>query len=196
MKNFAEKLSRKLCMVNDIADSEKREIVAYGLEIMLSTAISVLIITIIAVILGAFGETVLFLLPFMLLRTYSGGYHARTHFRCFLILFFTFCINLIFNLFNVNTVIVVFSAIVSVIIILRFAPVEDKNHPLSKRQKKNNRKICKIVLSVLLVVCSILLANQSYKSLFNIVYGITITALSIIAVKIKNKYGGENCEKV
>lgn len=41
--------------------------------------------------------------------------------------------------------IIIFSAIASVIIILKFAPVEDKNHPLSKRQKKNNRKICMIV---------------------------------------------------
>ena len=191
MKELAKNLAKKICLVNDITDSEKKENIAYGLEILLSTAVSVLIITILAILLGTFGETILFLLPFMLLRTYSGGYHAQTHFRCFLILFFAFCINLI-----LNSMIIIFSAIASVIIILKFAPVEDKNHPLSKRQKKNNRKICMIMLSILFTACIILFLNQNNKVLFNIVYGITITALSIIAVKIKNKTGGAKNEKV
>lgn len=190
MKELAKNLAKKICLVNDITDSEKREIIAYGLEILLSTAVSVLIITILAILLGTFWETILFLLSFMLLRTYSGGYHAQTHFKCFLILIFAFCINIILNLFNINTVIIVLSALASAFIILRYAPVEDKNHPLSKQQKKNNRKICLIMLSILLVVCIILFLNQNNKALFNMVYGITITALSIIAVKIKNKTGG------
>lgn len=187
MKDLAENLANKICSINDITDSQKREIIAYGLEILLSTSVSVLIITILAILLGTFWETILFLLPFMLLRTYSGGYHAQTHFRCFLILFIVFCVNLMLNLFNINAVIIVLSALASVFIILRFAPVEDKNHPLSKRQKNNNRKVCIIMLSILSAVCIILFVNQNNKALFNIVYGITITALSIIAVKIKNK---------
>ena len=196
MKELAKNLAKKICLVNDITDSEKREIIAYGLEILLSTAVSVLIITILAILLGTFWETILFLLSFMLLRTYSGGYHAQTHFRCFLILFFAFSINFMLNIFNINTTIIVFSALASVFIILRYAPVEDKNHPLSKKQKKNNRKICLIMLSILLVVCIILFLNQNNKALFNMVYGITITALSIIAVKIKSKTGGVKNEKV
>ncbi len=196
MKNLADNLANKICLINDITDSEKGEIISYGLEIMLSTTVSVLIITILSVMIGAFSEVILFLVPFMLLRTYSGGYHAQTHLRCFLILFIAFCVNLVLNLFNINIVIIVLSALASVFIILRFAPVEDKNHPLSKRQKTSNRKICLIILAILLVVCIILFANQSYKALFNMVYGMTVTALSIIAVKIKNKTGGVKNEKV
>lgn len=39
MKRLADNLANKICLINDIADREKRDVISYGLEIMLSTTV-------------------------------------------------------------------------------------------------------------------------------------------------------------
>lgn len=65
---------------------EDREIYVYGMDVLLSTAANVLCVLAIGVLLGRALETLLFLAFFIPLRSAAGGYHADTHFGCFLIL--------------------------------------------------------------------------------------------------------------
>ena len=54
MKRLADNLANKICLINDIADREKRDIISYGLEIMLTTTVSVLVIIILSVAVKTF----------------------------------------------------------------------------------------------------------------------------------------------
>jgi len=183
----------KLYDMNNIEDKNRREITAYGLEIILSTFLSITAVLIFAAVTERVKETIIFLVFFMPLRTYGGGYHADTHFRCFLILFA--CISFLYYLlYSIPINILMITAWIEVIygsmVIEVFSPVVDSNHPMSKRQIKYSKKITRILICVYLILCVVLNYIQSITLLFTASYAIFITAMSMFAANIKQKIKG------
>lgn len=84
-------LSNKiLCYINKKIKLEDIEIYRYGIEIIMSDLSNFLIIIIPSLFLHKFLEGCLFLITFVGIRRYSGGFHCSTCFRCnmsFLLLF-------------------------------------------------------------------------------------------------------------
>ena len=66
----------------EIVEQDKSEIYSYGMELMIATAVNVALIIASALIMGVFWQTMLLLIPFVLLRRLAGGFHAKTHFGC------------------------------------------------------------------------------------------------------------------
>ncbi|MCM1525575.1 MAG: accessory gene regulator B family protein [Ruminococcus sp.] len=67
---------------NSGMDSEEREVVRYGLELILLKALFGCLIAVTGILMGCFWECVLYNLMFLALRSYAGGYHAQTRTRC------------------------------------------------------------------------------------------------------------------
>jgi accessory gene regulator B len=68
----------------NIVPEEKQDVYAFGMEILLATAINGVLAVTVSVFLGVFWQSVLMLTPFMLLRSNTGGYHADSHLGCML----------------------------------------------------------------------------------------------------------------
>lgn len=188
----------KVYDLNNIDDKNKREITAYGFEIMLSTFLSVIAVMIFAFFMGRVKETMVFLMFFMPLRTYSGGYHAGTHIRCFLILLV--CTGLLYYILyaaplNILMISAWILAVYGSIVIEAFSPIVDKNHPMSKRQIKHSKKLTRILLCIFLSACVIFNYTQSIIMLFTAAYAICITAMSMLAANIKQKIISGRCKK-
>ena len=64
---------------------QKRAIYVYGIELTLSTGASFLSIVLFSLFLASPFSSLVFLLVFISLRSFSGGYHAETYRNCFLI---------------------------------------------------------------------------------------------------------------
>lgn len=80
-----EKISTKLLDFvgsNMTIDSELAEIYKYGIEISISTALNILLTMIIAFALGDPLCGIVFLGCMILIRSYCGGYHADSYFKC------------------------------------------------------------------------------------------------------------------
>ncbi len=58
------------------------DIYAYGLEIILSTVVNLVIVILLGTLLGILKETLFFIITFSFLRILVGGAHASTHLRC------------------------------------------------------------------------------------------------------------------
>lgn len=63
-------------------NSEERLVYAIGIDVALSTGISVLIVCVIGGLLGDLIGAVLFLTCFLEVRNFCGGYHAKTRLGC------------------------------------------------------------------------------------------------------------------
>ena len=63
-------------------DENNLDIYKYGIEITLSTILNILIILILSLIYGSFFTGIIFLLVFIPLRKFTGGYHADTYMKC------------------------------------------------------------------------------------------------------------------
>ncbi|MBQ8010486.1 MAG: accessory gene regulator B family protein, partial [Oscillospiraceae bacterium] len=64
--------------------SEDKEIYRYGVQQGLNLAFNFLTTLVIGAVCGMFWESVLFMAAYMPLRSFAGGYHAKTHLRCYL----------------------------------------------------------------------------------------------------------------
>ena len=65
-----------------IIEVEKIPVCEYGFELIVSILIGFLGVIISGILLDAFWTSVIFYILFVLVRTFTGGYHAKTHFYC------------------------------------------------------------------------------------------------------------------
>ncbi|WP_089611184.1 accessory gene regulator ArgB-like protein [Dehalobacterium formicoaceticum] len=161
--NFLNKAIDQLVEVN-IINRDDKELYFYGLEqglIMLANVITILMI---GLIFGMVWQSIVFIVAYLPLRSYAGGYHAKTQIQCYL-----FSIVLIFAvLFAIKfiswTSLVCFSlAFVAGIIIFILAPLEDSNKPLDDIERAVYKKRTRIILGAefcMLLVMLVLDANQ------------------------------------
>lgn len=83
-----EKISRKIvqCIDENITlDNSQKEIINFGLQATLEISLNLLISILVLFELHMIKEGVVFFLVFIPLRKYSGGYHADTYIKCFII---------------------------------------------------------------------------------------------------------------
>ena len=66
----------------DVITEEEKEVCAYGMELIISGIISVALVIIIGLITGSIWYAVIYNMMMILIRTYTGGYHADTHAGC------------------------------------------------------------------------------------------------------------------
>lgn len=76
-----------------------REVYVYGLELIISTLAGVLSILVVSIMLSDIMAGLVFLLSFVPLRLFAGGYHASTYWKCFLISNVTYIVLIIINNF-------------------------------------------------------------------------------------------------
>lgn len=124
-------------ILNEIIDSEEREVYEYSFELLLSATFSLIVLIGIAITTGTMFFTILYLIGFIPLRLVAGGYHAKNHFRCFLILMFVYSLFLLttFILSSMQmTIVSLINIAVSILLVILFAPSEDKNKPTSHEE--------------------------------------------------------------
>lgn len=137
-QNLSKELSTLLA-ANKVILMEHIEIYAYGLELFLFKLTFYLIVLIIALLCNSVLVSLVFLVSFMSLRQYTGGYHCRTSGMCMTVsLLLYLCMLLIYHLdiSKIATILIVLS-ILSFIIVLFFSPIENKNKKLDSHDKKN-----------------------------------------------------------
>ena len=145
----------------NIIESEDEEIYAYGTELLYSGVLNILLAIIISLITDTVYPTFLFMLSFIILRQYIGGYHAKTHTGCMSILgtvLIVFSQLVRFIPSESEMVVSILLSAISVILTMVFAPVEHPNKPLSESEKNNLRKrgaTAVIVTSILIMIMSL-----------------------------------------
>lgn len=129
-------LSQKLAdmFISAGAPGEDRDIYVYGLDVLLSTALSVICVLAIGAATGRLLATVIFLACFIALRSAAGGYHASTHLRCFLIMLAAYAAAVAPTfLFNASALGVASlpAAAAALAAVLALAPVPHENRPVT-----------------------------------------------------------------
>ena len=187
-------ISSKFVEHNIISKSVK-DVYRYGIEMTISSIIGFVITCLIGLLFRMLMQTMLFYVIFILLRSMTGGYHAKTYLKC----------NFIFSI--ITLFIVTFSKaayemqisfeiltllfLPSIAIFIWIAPVENVNKPI-KAEKRVYWKSISIVTSVLLYLLSLLL-YKSQHTLEATVIVITIFSVSILCmIPIIQKGGKSN----
>lgn len=192
--DFVGGLSEKICDIQKVSEKAKREEIEYGLEVVLSTVLSVVATLAVAFFSGMLKECFAFLAVFMPLRTYTGGYHASTHIRCFFVLMIDMLLGvLIMHSCKGSMYMTSWAMIVAaIIIIVAFSPIVHKNHPMSKRQQMMSRKKSIAILFVIVLIMLIETLLKEKIILFSGSYGLASVAISMMIAKYNKKRGEKN----
>ncbi len=194
------KLSQKLLnylLKQEVIDESNAEYYRYGLEITISSLLNILLVLSIGIMFGMLFEAVVFLASFVSVRLFTGGYHADTYFKCNLYFCILFSILLIIyekTADIISTYYCILIILFNEVILLTESPIESKNKPLTKSERKKH-KIISIVLMTVWSFLGILLYLNSYKIGVLILYTTLLVSILIIIAMIFNERGEKNEKK-
>lgn len=154
INNLAKRFADRLLENGSIPEDEQ-ELYIYGLFMLLSSLMYLILACFLGCILGCVLESIIFYIAFQFIRRYAGGYHASTETRCEILstLSILACIAVI-RLSKTNDfqiVLFVVSA-VSAVCIFTLCPLDTPEKPLAKKEFKYFRKISWLILSVISLV--------------------------------------------
>lgn len=152
-----EKLSEKIAKgwaENGTIDPSLTGVYRYGIEITLSSILGIVLVTATGAVFFSVWDAAVFLLTFIPIRTYCGGYHANTYLFCNLSMICTFsAVALCAEYFSPSAYHIALLGIAGACTVLLLCPVENKYKPLDGRQKKKCKLISLVFLEVLVAVC-------------------------------------------
>lgn len=149
LHQLSERITLFLLGLN-LFEERDRDIYSYGMEIFLSSMFGVLLAIGIGIV---FHETIrvsLFLISFISIRSYAGGYHAESHWKCISIFGVVSLISIYLGkLLEGSVVLLILLTALAAMILLIFAPLENENRRLDEEEKALfGRKSKKLVLTI------------------------------------------------
>ncbi len=184
---IAERITEEL-EDNQIIKSEDRELYAYGLNQGITIILNMITTLCIGLLFGCVVELLVFMVAYIPLRSFAGGYHAKTPLKCYLSsIVMLIIVSVAIQYVNVTLEIwfnyVIVSVSVAIIVVL--APVEDRNKPLDEMEIKVYRHKLRCIMTVeiaILVFMHLLRFGLCYRS---ILYALSCTGLLLVLGKIK-----------
>lgn len=140
-----------------VLDVEAYDIYTYAVEVILLNGGLLFTCLLISAFFNAWLHYLAFLVFFVPLRMLSGGYHCKKSETCFLCSNGVYLLSVIWIRYMQNEYVLAgtyVSTAVAIVLILAFAPVINKNHPLTEQQIKRNKKLLYgiVLLQIILYV--------------------------------------------
>lgn len=175
-----------------VIEHQQSPIYQYGFEIFISSAITCMIAVGLGIAFKCLFASLLYFGIFVVLRSICGGYHANTYWQCNMVFFLVTTIVLAlfrvlpiskFNELHYCTI------ALSILITAVYAPVENKNKPLTKNQKTIFR-IIGIGMTLLLALISCLLLIK-FRNSYSILIDATLLVVAISMFVTDSRREGE-----
>ena len=152
------------------ADSTMREVYAYAIECVVSTAIIVGLLMLAGAILNKFLPMLIYIAAWIVLRIFVGGLHANSHFGCTVIsvVLGVVAILLSKNIDVLPKMVIIAVTVLCYVFIFFSAPIIHKNHPVSAHRRKKMKVAAKVVgaAEAISIIMLALLRKEIYTYLF------------------------------
>lgn len=142
------------CLVNyfrslGLVDDSNDKIIKYGLRRVYLFLTDFAIILLLSYLLGNILVGFLFEIAYSLLRIYAGGFHASKEINCFILSYSSIFLSLYLIYYMHISFFLMFIACITMFIsICLISPIEHKNKPLCKKERKVYRRNTIIILIV------------------------------------------------
>lgn len=166
----------------------------YGSELLFSTALATFSILLISFFAGRLFSGILFILIFVSLRIFVGGYHASTYKNCFLLTNGIFLATLTAStlLDRLEAPILILGLIPSISIVWVLAPIRNPHHPLSKEAYEKNKSVGRVLVcieSIVSVVADVFIDQTGISILPIVSASIAAVVVMMIISKISERRG-------
>lgn len=173
---LSNKIATKIVVETD-GDEERKSVIEYGIFAMIQTGIAIICTVIFGLLFNVLVEALIVSFSISILRKCSGGVHATSPTRCTVIgtiiciLIPKLVIDINMNIiYSIILGVIVF--IVSYYIVYKLAPVDSKNKPIKKleRRKKLKRKSINIINIYLIISIVFIMIYHFYNVHSMIIY--------------------------
>lgn len=180
--------------------SEKKDRIRFGLEILISTLISIIVSLGLAKILGLFNVVLIILLANGLMKLVGGGVHLKSVGEC--ALFSALSLNIMAYLiiqlqellYSKWPLFLFISAVYILISLVIWSPADVEEKPIKKERKRNFLKLLSLIISSLLLII-VWLSFYFFQARFiitniSIIFGMLFQSFTInpIAYKLLDVY--------
>lgn len=166
------------------SDDLKIKKLKYGLEGIYSLITKLTIVVLIAIVTNTIKETLLFLIFYSGIRTFSFGIHAKSNIACWIT---TILIYNIIPIFIKNIYIPKYIGLailfISLISIILWAPADTPKRPLIRKEK---RRKCKVLSTIVVLIYLIILLINDLTLINNaLIYALLIQSIVINPITYK-----------
>lgn len=194
---LTNRMKIKMPELND----EKIEILDYGLHLIIGEIPKVFIMILLAFLLGVGDLALLAFLLMLPYRSYSGGFHLKTHIGCILCTTSFYAGTALLSKYITLSIEAKYIAIIMIwvfgmFMIKLYAPADTENVPVISKKERKKRKIASYIIFSISLIAAAIIQNRIISNI--LIFGMLIQTLAItrLAYKItKNKYGYEEYEK-
>ena len=159
--------------------SDENELYIFGVNQFLNMLLNILTALFIGILFGETLQIVLFMLAYIPLRSYAGGWHSRTPLRCYIFS--------VIMLIAVSVSMKNLSGAEWIYYFILAAPVEDRNKPLDEIEHKVYKRRTVIITASELIIALMLKLLISDNLFVAVIYSFAVLSLMLIAGKVKNR---------
>ena len=184
---LAHKIGNNL-VNSQIIKAEDIEIYIYGINQILVSILNIASALILGAIFGVFYEIAVFMAAYIPIRTFAGGYHAKTPLRCYVFsMIMLVVVSIGLRYFCVADGVYYVILGISIFVILILSPIEDKNKPLNEIEHRIYKKKTTIIVVVELVIYLIFKFVKLDNLSEAIIYSFAVLSIMFIVGKIKKE---------
>ncbi len=174
---------------NGFINESKKDVYQYGTLIALQSFINTIITLFIGIVFGMFYENICFFIIFKMLRKFSGGFHSSNYSNCLTIsiicnVMFMILIKIL-NFCSFYSVALCFE-IFSLIVLMKFAPIENPNKPISSHEQRIYKGLS-VLICIFLIAISIPLFINNNPFIYVIGIATTFNSFLIVIQRIVSK---------
>ncbi len=179
-----------------LEDSDK-DIYIFGLYQGAILLLNICTSLLIGVILNMVFEIILYLIFFIPLRIFAGGYHAKTQLRCYIMSSATTVLILLGIRFlqRYSSIWELICFVVAFCVIWIFVPVADANKPLLDKEKISYKKKVRKILVILTAIAGIAYILKEFVVMTVIEMSVCFLSIILIMGLYKNKKLMKNSEQ-
>ena len=190
-------LTNKIRQEDSNIDDEKAEIIHYGVELIVGEIPKIFIMIAIAFLLGVGWQAILAFFIILPYRSFSGGFHLKTHIGCIICTTSIYCGTVFLAKYlpfigNIKYISIAIVWIFGLMMVKKYAPADTENVPILTKKERKQKQIGSYITLTITLLVSLFINNNFISNI--IIYGMLIQTLSItrIAYKLtKNQYGHE-----
>lgn len=182
-EKFVNKSINFICKYQECDDLKLKKL-NYGLQGIYSLVVKLTAVIIIACFTKTIPETLLFLLFYAGIRTFSYGLHAKSNIACWFITITVYnIIPFVIKNYNIPKLITYITLVVALLSMIFLAPADTPKKPLIH---KDRRLKCKILSIIVVIIYSIIILISSNNYINNaITYALIIQIIFINPITYK-----------
>lgn len=194
---ITEFLTNKIRKEMPEIDDERAEVINYGLQILVGEVPKTFIMLAIAYLLGVFKLTLITFLILMPYRTFSGGFHLKTHIGCIVTTCLFYCGTALlakYIAFNEISkyIITIALGIFGMIMIKLYAPADTENVPILSKKVRQQKQVLSYITFIVGLAVALIIKNNIVSNIIIFGYLMQTCMITKLAYRLtNNKYGYE-----